>query len=304
MYKSSVDCVKKVFRNEGLKGFYSGLGPQLLGVAPEKAIKLTVNDLVRAKAPRDLKMGAIPVGWEIFAGGAAGGCQVVFTNPLEIVKIRLQVAGELAKSEGADRVARGAMHHVRQLGLLGLYKGASACLLRDIPFSAIYFPAYAHLKKDVFHEGSRGKRLSFGEMLASAAIAGMPAAFLTTPADCIKTRLQVEARKGQTSYKVNIVGSLERTLRDATLTAASTASHHRVLPTVLLRSWPKRAQEPSSRGLSPVCCDRVHSSAPHWSPMNTCKSFSRIPSTLRKSRPSLPTLDLGRIPLENMLATP
>ncbi|CAO1621451.1 unnamed protein product [Parajaminaea phylloscopi] len=201
LYKNSLDCVKKVFRNEGFKGFYSGLGPQLLGVAPEKAIKLTVNDLVRAKAPRDPKTGAIPVGWEIFAGGTAGGCQVVFTNPLEIVKIRLQVAGELAKSEGADRVARGAMHHVRQLGLLGLYKGASACLLRDIPFSAIYFPAYAHLKKDVFHEGLRGKKLSFGEMLASAAIAGMPAAFLTTPADCIKTRLQVEARKGQTSYK-------------------------------------------------------------------------------------------------------
>lgn len=66
---------------------------------------------------------------------------------------------------------RGAVHIVRQLGLVGLYKGASACLLRDIPFSAIYFPAYAHLKKDVFGEGYHGKHLSFGEMLASAAIA-------------------------------------------------------------------------------------------------------------------------------------
>lgn len=30
MYKNSLDCVAKVFRNEGLLGFYSGLGPQLL----------------------------------------------------------------------------------------------------------------------------------------------------------------------------------------------------------------------------------------------------------------------------------
>jgi solute carrier family 25 aspartate/glutamate transporter 12/13 len=125
----------------------------------------------------------------------------VFTNPLEIVKIRLQIAGEIAKSEGADRIARGAMHIVRSLGILGLYRGASACLLRDIPFSAVYFPAYAHLKKDTFHEGRNGKKLGFGELLASAAIAGMPAAFFTTPADVIKTRLQVEARKGQATYK-------------------------------------------------------------------------------------------------------
>lgn len=124
----------------------------------------------------------------------------VFTNPLEIVKIRLQVAGEMAKAEGADRVARGAVHIVRQLGLVGLYKGATACLLRDIPFSAIYFPAYAHLKKDTFREGVNGKKLSFSEMLASASIAGMPSAFLTTPADVIKTRLQVESRKGQATY--------------------------------------------------------------------------------------------------------
>ncbi|SPO32072.1 related to calcium-binding mitochondrial carrier protein [Ustilago trichophora] len=200
MYKNSIDCVKKVFRNEGLRGFYSGLGPQLLGVAPEKAIKLTVNDLVRGHA-KDPITGDITLPWELFAGGAAGGCQVIFTNPLEIVKIRLQVAGEIAKAEGGDRVARGAVHIVRQLGLVGLYKGASACLLRDIPFSAIYFPAYAHLKKDTFHEGKDGKKLGFGEMLAAAAIAGMPAAFLTTPADVIKTRLQVEARKGQATYK-------------------------------------------------------------------------------------------------------
>lgn len=37
---------------------------------------------------------------------------------------------------------------------------------------------YAHLKKDVFHEGKDGKVLGYGEALAAAAIAGMPAAYM------------------------------------------------------------------------------------------------------------------------------
>ncbi|KAI0094463.1 mitochondrial carrier [Irpex rosettiformis] len=198
LYKNSMDCVRKVLHNEGFLGFYRGLGPQLIGVAPEKAIKLTVNDFVRSRA-MDPETGRIKLRWELLAGGMAGGCQVIFTNPLEIVKIRLQMQGEAAKLEGA--VPKGAGHIIRQLGLVGLYKGASACLLRDIPFSAIYFPAYAHLKKDFFHEGYNGKQLTFLETLASAAIAGMPAAYFTTPADVVKTRLQTEAKTGQTHYK-------------------------------------------------------------------------------------------------------
>lgn len=197
LYKNSWDCFKKVISREGFKGLYSGLGPQLVGVAPEKAIKLTVNDLVRGKLT-DSKSGEIPLWAELLAGGSAGGCQVVFTNPLEIVKIRLQMQGEAAKTiEGVQK--RSAIWIVRNLGLLGLYKGASACLLRDVPFSAIYFPAYAHLKKDFFGEGP-GKQLNVLQLLTAGAIAGMPAAYFTTPCDVIKTRLQTEAKLGQTSY--------------------------------------------------------------------------------------------------------
>ena len=201
LYKNSIDCFQKVIRNEGARGLYSGVLPQLVGVAPEKAIKLTVNDLVRGKFT-NVKSGAIPLSAEILAGGSAGMCQVIFTNPLEIVKIRLQVQGEAMKAasrEGEQFTKRSAMWIVRNLGLQGLYKGAGACLLRDIPFSAIYFPTYSHLKKDFFGE-SPTKKLGILQLLTAGAIAGMPAAYLTTPCDVIKTRLQVETRKGDTAY--------------------------------------------------------------------------------------------------------
>uniref|UniRef100_A0A671VXZ2 Solute carrier family 25 member 13 n=1 Tax=Sparus aurata TaxID=8175 RepID=A0A671VXZ2_SPAAU len=190
MYKSSFDCFKKVVRYEGFFGLYRGLVPQLLGVAPEKAIKLTVNDFVRGKTRQ--KDGTVPLRAEILAGGCAGGSQVIFTNPLEIVKIRLQVAGEITTG---PRVS--ALSVIRDLGFFGLYKGAKACFLRDIPFSAIYFPCYAHIKSylsDV--DGQIGP----AKMLFAGALSGMPAASLVTPADVIKTRLQVAARAGQTTY--------------------------------------------------------------------------------------------------------
>ncbi|XP_067282688.1 electrogenic aspartate/glutamate antiporter SLC25A13, mitochondrial isoform X2 [Pseudorasbora parva] len=190
MYKNSVDCFKKVVRYEGFFGLYRGLVPQLLGVAPEKAIKLTVNDFVRGKTSQ--KDGRIPLLAEILAGGCAGGSQVIFTNPLEIVKIRLQVAGEITTG---PRVS--ALSVIRDLGFFGLYKGAKACFLRDIPFSAIYFPCYAHTKAALTDEDGR---VGPGRLLLAGALAGMPAASLVTPADVIKTRLQVAARAGQTTY--------------------------------------------------------------------------------------------------------
>ncbi|XP_063704479.1 calcium-binding mitochondrial carrier protein Aralar1 isoform X2 [Culicoides brevitarsis] len=189
-YRNSWDCCKKVIRHEGFLGLYRGLIPQLLGVAPEKAIKLTVNDLVRDKLTD--KKGKIPLWAEIVAGGCAGGSQVVFTNPLEIVKIRLQVAGE---TPGGSKIR--AWHVVKELGLFGLYKGARACFLRDIPFSAIYFPAYAHTKAKMADDNGYNHPLT---LLAAGAISGIPAASLVTPADVIKTRLQVVARSGQTTY--------------------------------------------------------------------------------------------------------
>uniref|UniRef100_A0A8C2JNV3 Solute carrier family 25 member 13 n=1 Tax=Cyprinus carpio TaxID=7962 RepID=A0A8C2JNV3_CYPCA len=247
MYKNSIDCFKKVVRYEGSFGLYRGLVPQLLGVAPEKAIKLTVNDFVRGKTMK--KDGSIPIPAEILAGGCAGGSQVIFTNPLEIVKIRLQVAGEITTG---PRVS--ALSVIRDLGFFGLYKGAKACFLRDIPFSAIYFPCYAHTKAALTDEDGR---VGPGRLLLAGVLAGMPAASLVTPADVIKTRLQVAARAGQTTYNGLIdcfwkilreegprafwKGAEENHLAQSLLPSLGSASR-RPIPTTLVASgwlWPR-----------------------------------------------------------------
>ena len=47
----------------------------------------------------------------------AGASQVMFTNPLEIVKIRLQVAGEVLSNTRPS-----AIQVMKELGFFGLYK--------------------------------------------------------------------------------------------------------------------------------------------------------------------------------------
>lgn len=192
MYRNSFDCFKKVIRHEGVLGLYKGLTVQLIGVAPEKAIKLTVNDFARDKFFQ--YTGHMPFYGEVISGGLAGMCQVIFTNPMEIVKIRMQVAGEIQSQARSQRT----MKIVRELGFLGLYKGVRACLLRDIPFSMIYFPTYSHTKKMFADENGVNSTIS---LFYSGFIAGVPAAGLCTPADVIKTRIQVKERQGETQYK-------------------------------------------------------------------------------------------------------
>ena len=169
-YEDGPDAFVSILRRDGPLALYKGVGTQIAGVAPEKTIKLLVNDAVRGAIRGSL--GFIPLAGEVAAGFAAGTCQVLVTNPLEVVKVRLQTSGDDLPTVLAE------------VGAAGLFIGAGACVARDATFSAILFPAYAHLKPLVADGlgvvGAPG--LALAGLLAAA-----PAAAFTTPADVVKT---------------------------------------------------------------------------------------------------------------------
>lgn len=175
-YSGLPDAFVKIVARDGFLSLYRGCGVQVLGVAPEKALKLTVNDAARSALKSSF--GSLNMASEIAAGVVAGSCQVVVTNPLEVVKVRLQT----------DPRRLSVLATLRELGLAGLFQGGGACVLRDASFSAILFPTYRYAK-EAFGV-SAGHSVGPFWLFLSGLLAAAPAAFCTTPLDVIKTRQQ------------------------------------------------------------------------------------------------------------------
>ncbi|XP_044872768.1 mitochondrial glutamate carrier 1 isoform X2 [Mauremys mutica] len=209
MYTSMSDCLIKTIRSEGYFGMYRGAAVNLTLVTPEKAIKLAANDFFRYHLSKDGKK--LTLLKEMLAGCGAGTCQVIVTTPMEMLKIQLQDAGRIAAqkklmaaqaqlssttsagaAESVVETRTTAMQITRELlrskGIAGLYKGLGATLLRDVPFSIVYFPLFANLNK--LGQKSPDVKAPFYVSFLSGCLAGSTAAVAVNPCDVIKTRLQ------------------------------------------------------------------------------------------------------------------
>ncbi|KAE8613472.1 hypothetical protein XENTR_v10007736 [Xenopus tropicalis] len=197
IYRGMFDCLIKTVRSEGFFGMYRGAAVNLTLVTPEKAIKLAANDFFRNLLARDGK--ELTLLKEMLAGCGAGTCQVVVTSPMEMLKIQLQDAGRLATQkafaeEGLAAIPKRpsalliATNLLRTQGISGVYKGLGATLLRDVPFSVIYFPLFANLNK--LGQKSPRERAPFYHSFLAGCVAGSVAAVAVTPLDVLKTRIQ------------------------------------------------------------------------------------------------------------------
>ncbi|XP_015676840.1 mitochondrial glutamate carrier 2 [Protobothrops mucrosquamatus] len=227
VYTGMQDCLVKTIRSEGFFGIYRGAAVNLTLVTPEKAIKLAANDFFRQLLSVDGK--ELSLAREMLAGCGAGTCQVVVTSPMEMLKIQLQDAGRLAahqqKALGLEGTAAASSHLpqgqpyttgtevapkrssatriaselLRSQGIAGLYKGLGATLLRDVPFSVIYFPLFANLNK--LGQKTSEEKASFFHSFLSGCMAGSLAAVAVTPLDVLKTRIQtLQKGLGEDTY--------------------------------------------------------------------------------------------------------
>ena len=165
-----------IIRQDGMTGLFRGLGPAL-AMAPAVALQYTLMD----------ELGQMRMN-PLAASLVVGTIDVVARAPFENVKIALQGGGS------ASNVLRNA----RAMGPQTLWRGLGATLVRDLPYTVLFWTSVAALRASVApadasadNGGGNGMFLNF----ACGAVAGAFAATLVTPQDAIKTRMQLAAHR-------------------------------------------------------------------------------------------------------------
>eukprot|EP00949_MAST-11_sp_MAST-11-sp1_P004577 g4577.t1 len=177
--------VSTTMKEAGAIGFYRGLLPTLVGVAPEKAIKLGVNDWLRDVVTPNRYEETVRS--QTFCGAMTGVIQTAATNPMEATKIRTQMNPGISVAG-----------IVRDLGIRGLYRGSLTSMARDVPYNCVFFPTYIFLKRNLtLPDGTVSKpKVAF-----SGVVAGMVAAVCATPMDVVNTRMKNTGNTFKTVFK-------------------------------------------------------------------------------------------------------
>ncbi|XP_044740486.1 solute carrier family 25 member 40-like [Chrysoperla carnea] len=187
-FNGTIDAFYKITKYEGVSALWSGLSPTLVLAVPTTILYFVSYEQIRLSLKdwynkRNVTNGErIQPAWiPIVAGGSARIFSATIVSPLELIRTKMQSA----KLKYAD-VAEALQLLIKTDGAIGLWKGLGPTLLRDVPFSAVYWTVYEFLKNDGCIERSFFSSFMYG------AIAGSVAATITVPFDVVKTHQQIE----------------------------------------------------------------------------------------------------------------
>lgn len=206
-FSETFQILRSIYVHEGWRALFKGLGPNLIGVVPARAINFYVYGngkriLSDYFGYRDSKEA--PVGIHLSAAAIAGIATGTATNPIWLVKTRLQLDKSNAEN-GKGRQYKNSWDCVKQTvrheGIRGLYKGLSASYL-GVTESTLQWVMYEQMKK--FLARREAAKLAdpnyvhsiwddveqWGGRVGSAGMAKLIAAAMTYPHEVVRTRLR------------------------------------------------------------------------------------------------------------------
>lgn len=190
-FNGTVDAFLKISRREGVKSLWSGLSPTLVLALPTTVLYFVAYEQIRVRLkdfhlnhlqllnPDDYDM---PMAIPMIAGCLARCFSVTVVNPLELIRTKMQ-----SEKMSYPEVGSAFKKMINQYGVRGLFKGLLPTIMRDAPFSSIYWTVYESYKR--FNGITQPE---FLQAFIGGGISGCIAAFITCPFDVIKTHQQIE----------------------------------------------------------------------------------------------------------------
>ena len=155
-------------------------------------------------------------------GGLSGMVATSVIQPIDMIKVRLQLAGEGSKGGPKPTPISVTREVLAQGKVLDLYTGLSAGLTRQAVYTTARLGFFDTFMKSLSTRAEgQGNKVGFKERAAAGLTAGGLAAFIGNPADLALIRMQsdgLKPKEQRANYK-NVVDALSRIAKSEGITA-------------------------------------------------------------------------------------
>jgi len=207
----ATSIARNIATHEGIRGFFRGFLPTVVGILPARSTYFWAYDLS--------KTSLSAAGWRsdssvvhMISAVAAGGVSNTITNPIWMVKTRMQLQAGMADGYKGypDAVAR----IVREEGIGGFFRGLTASYW-GISESVLHFVVYERIKSFFAAQNPQGdQRLENYQYLTAAAASKFIASSITYPHEVVRTRMREQPEVGQSPKYRFMVQSLKLIARE------------------------------------------------------------------------------------------
>ncbi|KAH7326324.1 mitochondrial carrier domain-containing protein [Stachybotrys elegans] len=176
-----------------LRGLYQGIGSVVLATLPAAGIFFSTYESAKSLFSRKLPLPE-PLVYSA-ASGVAEMASCLVLAPAEVIKQNAQMLREDGTSTKGSTSLKAFRHMTGHGAAKRLFTGYTALVARNLPFTAIQFPVFEHVRAGLRQSDGQAQSLprTFSVSAFSAATAGSFAAFITTPSDVVKTRMMLSA---------------------------------------------------------------------------------------------------------------
>lgn len=152
-----------------------------------------------------------------YFGGLASAGAACCTHPLDLIKVHFQTqaasSGDASKVVARPSMWRTSVNIVKADGVLALYNGLSASLLRQLTYSTTRFGMYEVAKQQI---APHGEQIPLVQRILIAGVSGAAGGLIGTPADMVNVRMQNDIKlpaAQRRNYK-NAIDGLIRVTRE------------------------------------------------------------------------------------------